>query len=190
MRSRTRLLSAEALLPHPQRAAGCSSSRGIKAKKCRIFGFFCLCPRRIQQDFPSAAAHAQPCPDLTPASPPGPPGKVPMGARPWGAGMGRVLGALGAPNPPRTLSLLLWGCTEGWEGTQGPRGCFWGESSSHGRRGGKVGSWEPTLARGQQWPCGVMCSWILFKSGRREDSSEHWINSTFSLSLSLFLLGK
>lgn len=149
----------------------------------------------IHQEFPSPAVHAQPCPDLTPASSPGPTGKVPMGTRPWGAGMSRVLGALGAPNPPGMPSLLLWGCREGVEGTPKPLGLFLGVGTGrattfHGRQGGKVGRWEPTLARGQEWPSGVMCSWILFKSVRREDSSEHWINSTFSLSLSLFLLGK
>lgn len=160
-------MSEEALLPHPQQAAGCSSSREIKAKKYRIFDFFCLCHRTIRQEFPSPAVHAQPCPDLTPASPPGPTGKVPMGAKPSGAGISWVLGALGAPNPPRMLSLLLCGCREGWEGTPKPLGLVLGVSTGRATtssaRGGRE-SWEVGAHPGT-WPgmafwCDVLLDFI------------------------------
>lgn len=153
-------------------------NQGQKKKKIRIFGFFCLCHTVAHQEFPSAAGHAQPCPDLTPAP------SALQGSFP-----GDELGAWGAPNPPRMLRLLWCGCREVGRAPQTP-GAGLGGTTSSGRQGGTAGGWQPTLARGQGWPCGVMCSWILFKSVRREDSSEHWINSTFSLSLSLFLLGK
>lgn len=214
-----RLVSLEGLLLCPQWAAECTSNREIKANQCRTFGFLCLCHGKVHHEFPSPPVHAQPCPELTP------PllqhhcqvltGKVPMGARPLGAGTSWVLGRLGAYGLHCTLHQIppgWWGCPhgggrEGMEDTPKPSGkwgppcwfwvscptCQWGTgwvTTSWGRWGGKVGMWEPTLARGQEWPSGVMCSWILFKSVRREDSSEHWINSTFSLSLSLFLLGK
>lgn len=101
----------KALLPHPQQAAGCSSNREIKAKKkkIRIFGFFCLCHTVAHQEFPSAAGHAQPCPDLTPAP------SALQGSFP-----GDELGAWGAPNPPRMLRLLWCGCREVGRAPQTP----------------------------------------------------------------------
>lgn len=164
----------EGLILHP-------NTREIKANHCRTFVF---AMERSTISFPLLQFM------LSPASPPRPTGKEPMGARPLGGWTSWVFRALG-----------IHGLRQG-DGGHPKAGrwsppCWFGVSCPTRRwgtrRSTKVGPGEPSLARGHQQPSGVMCSWILFKSARREDSSEHWINSTFSLSLALsffFLLGK